>query len=144
MGNRQCHRNHTHGTSASSAADLFTYAAAPTVSAVAPPSGLALGGQSVIITGTHLALATAVDFGSTPASSFTINSSTQVTAVAPVGAAGVVDVRVVAPGGALATSKADQFTYMGPAVTAVAPNSGPSWAARQSLSREPISPAPRG
>ncbi len=114
-----------HGTSAISTADQYTYAAVPTVAAVAPASGLALGGKPVVITGTHLALATAVEFGAAFSPSFTINSATQITAVAPVGAAGVVDVRVVAPGGASATSKADQFTYVGPAVTAVTPSSGP-------------------
>ena len=62
------------GTSATSAADQFTYAAAPTVTAVSPTSGPAAGGTAVTITGTDFTGATAVDFGTTAATSFTVNS----------------------------------------------------------------------
>ena len=53
------------GTSATSSADQFTYTAAPTVTAVSPTSGPGSGGTSVIVTGTDLANATAVKFGTT-------------------------------------------------------------------------------
>ena len=47
----------------------------PTVTAIAPGSGPVAGGTSVIITGTNFTNATAVNFGSTAASSFTVNSA---------------------------------------------------------------------
>jgi len=50
----------------------------------------------------------AVHFGATPATSFTVNSATQVTAVVPAGT-GTVNVRVTTPGGQSAVSA--NFTY---------------------------------
>jgi IPT/TIG domain len=83
----------------------------PTISAVNPSSGDYGGGISVTITGANFTGATAVKFGVNNAASFTVNSATQITAVAPAGA-GVVDVRVTTPlGGASSIVAADQFTY---------------------------------
>ncbi|MGH7019824.1 MAG: IPT/TIG domain-containing protein [Brevundimonas sp.] len=115
------------GTSATSAADQFTYVAAPTVTSISPTSGPSMGGTSVTITGTNFSGVTAVTFGATAASGFTVNSATQITATAPAGSAGTVDVRVTAGGGTSATSVADQFTYLAaPTVTSISPSSGPS------------------
>ena len=115
------------GTTATSAADQYTYVAAPTVASVAPTSGPHSVGTDETITGTNLTGATAVTFGATPATSFTVNSATSITATAPAGAAGVVDVKVTTAGGTTATSAADQYTYVAaPAVTSVAPSSGPT------------------
>src|SRR5262249_18885519 len=50
----------------------------------------------------------AVHFGATPATSFTVNSATQITAVVPAGA-GTVNVRVTGPGGQSPVSA--NFTY---------------------------------
>jgi len=99
------------GISATSAADQFTYVAAPAVTSVSPASGPSTGGTTVTITGTGLSGATAVTFGATAATGFTVNSSTQITATSPAGAAGTVDIRVTTAGGTSVTSVADQFTY---------------------------------
>ena len=115
------------GTSATSAADQFTYVAAPTVTSISPTAGPTAGGATVTITGTNLSGATAVTFGGTAASGVTVNSATQITATAPAQAAGTVDVRVTTMGGTSATSVADQFTYVAmPTVTSVSPTAGPS------------------
>ncbi|MBS0590235.1 MAG: IPT/TIG domain-containing protein, partial [Proteobacteria bacterium] len=115
------------GTSATSAADQFTYVAPPTVSGVAPTVGPTSGGTTVIITGTNLSGASAVKFGGTNAAAYTVNSATQITATSPAGAAGTVDVTVTTVGGTSATSSADQYTYTpAPAVTAINPTSGPT------------------
>jgi hypothetical protein len=116
----------TGGTSATGTADQYTYAAPPTVSGVSPSAGPLAGGTPVTITGTNLTNASAVSFGSTAATSFTVNSATQVTATAPAGSAGAVDVTITAPGGTTAKSVADQYTYTSaPTVTGVSPASGP-------------------
>jgi hypothetical protein len=119
------------GTSSTSSADHYTYnnvtESAPTVTAVSPNTGATAGGMAVVITGTNFDGATAVKFGSTAASSFTINSGAQVTAVAPAGSAGTVDITVTTPNGSSGTGSADQFTYQStaaPTVTGVSPTSG--------------------
>jgi YVTN family beta-propeller protein len=113
------------GTSPTSAADAFTYVAAPAVSALSPNSGSTTGGTSVVITGTSLTGASGVSFGSTVATVFTVNSATQITAVAPAGTAGTVDVTVTTIGGTSTTGSADNYTYrLVPVVSAVSPVTG--------------------
>ena len=58
----------------------------------------------MIITGTNLFGATAVDFGASGTTSFTVNSATSITAVSPAGSAGTVDITVTTPIGTSTTS----------------------------------------
>ncbi len=100
----------------------FTYVAVPALTTLVPNAGPVTGGTTVVITGTNLTGATAVNFGATPASSFTVNSATQITAVAPAGT-GTVQVTVTTPGG---TSNGLPYTYIPvPAITTVVPSVGP-------------------
>ena len=102
----------------------YTYVAPPVISGLAPTSGLAAGGASVVITGTGFTGATAVQFGGTAAASFVVNSDTQITAVSPAGS-GSVTVGVTTPYGS--GTSAGTFTYIPPpAVTGLAPTSGPA------------------
>jgi len=80
----------------------------PTVTGFAPSLGGV--GSSVVITGTNLTGAGVVKFGAarTNATSFTVNSPTQITATVPMGASGTGPIVVTTPGGT-ATSAA-QFT----------------------------------
>jgi hypothetical protein len=117
----------TGGTSATSAPDQFTYVAAPTVTSVSPNSGPLGGGTSVTITGTGFTGASAVHFGGSSATTFTVNSDTSITTSSPAEGAGTVDVTVITIGGTSATSGADQFTYVAaPTVTNISPNTGPT------------------
>ncbi|MFJ5220696.1 IPT/TIG domain-containing protein [Streptomyces sp. NPDC088354] len=101
----------------------YTYAVVPVLTSVSPSGGPASGGTTVVLTGTDLGGATAVRFGSTAATSFTVNSSTQITAVAPAGT-GAVPVTVTTPGG---TSNAVTYTYtVVPVLTSVSPSQGPA------------------
>ena len=100
--------------------------ALPTVSKLNPSTGLPSGGNSVVITGTNFTDVFAVKFGSATAS-FTVNSATQITAVAPTGALGsTVDVTVETAAGTSATSSASKYTYGLPTLTALNPASGPT------------------
>ncbi|WP_350347468.1 IPT/TIG domain-containing protein [Agromyces sp. G08B096] len=72
----------------------FTYLPVTTVDGVTPGTGPASGGTQVTITGHCFAGATAVLFGTTPATSFTVVDDTTITAVAPAGT-GTVDVTVI-------------------------------------------------
>ncbi len=112
------------GTSPIVAADKFTYTTpppTPAVSAVSPTTGSA--GAVVTITGTGFTGATAVSFGATAASSFTVVSDTQITATAPAGS-GSVDITVTTPAGTSPAVAVDKFTYAPPAVTGLNPTSG--------------------
>jgi len=77
----------------------FTWVAAPTISSFTPTSGGS--GTSVVITGTLLTGATAISFGGTGATSFVVNSATQITAVVGTGSTG--SVSVTTPGGTVST-----------------------------------------
>src|SRR5690606_23252201 len=64
------------------------------------------------ITGTGLTGTTAIAFGAIPATSFTVNSDSQITATVPAASAGAVTVSVTAPGGT--GSVTDGYTYVAP------------------------------
>ncbi len=115
------------GTSATSTADQFTFTAA-SVTGVDPRSGPAHGGTVITLTGTGFTTVTAVDFGTTPASSFTIHSDTSITAISPPEASGKVDITVTTPGGSSISRTADRFTFrvVPTVVKAVSPTSGPT------------------
>ncbi|MDR3593934.1 IPT/TIG domain-containing protein [Clostridium sp.] len=92
-------------------ASLTVNTAAPTVTAVSPASGIITGGNTVTITGTGFTGATAVNFGSTAATSFNVVSDTEITATVPAGSAGAVDITVTTASGTSSTSSADKYTY---------------------------------
>ena len=73
-------------------------------------------------TPTGLIGVTAVDFGTTPAATFTVISATSIMAASPAGT-GTVDATVVAPDKTSAISPADHFSY-GPVVTGLSPAGG--------------------
>ena len=72
----------------------------PTVTSISPSNGDSKGGTTVTITGTYLGDATGVTFNSTPATSVTQISATQLAAVAPAGTAdSYATISVTNPGG---------------------------------------------
>ena len=117
------------GTSATAGTgNDYTYVApVPTVTEMGPTSGTTSGGTSVTIAGTGLFGATAVNFGGTGATSFTVNSATQITATTPAHVAGTVEVTVTTAGGTSSTEGTDNdYTYVAPVptVSGLAPSSG--------------------
>jgi hypothetical protein len=101
---------------------------APIVSSISPASGSTAGGSAVKISGLYLDEATGVTFGSTPASSFSVDSSSQITAIAPLSAASTVDVRVTGVGGSSAVGTADRYAFTAPTTTSkpLGPELGPA------------------
>lgn len=86
----------------------------PTITELEPNFGPVAGGTSVKITGTDLTAASAVKFGDLPASAFTVESDTQITATAPRSSTvGAVDVTVTTLAGTSATTRVDRFFYEG-------------------------------
>ena len=71
------------GTGTGTGAFSYVASGTPTVTSVNPNFGPVAGGTSVTITGTNFTGATAVKFGVTAASSFAVNSATQITATSP-------------------------------------------------------------
>ncbi|HXN39441.1 MAG TPA: IPT/TIG domain-containing protein [Solirubrobacteraceae bacterium] len=111
------------GVSATGAADRYTYVHTPTVSKLSTKSGPVAGHTSVTITGTEFTGVTAVSFGAAGALHFTVVSPTSITAEAPPGTAGTVDVIVTNAAGPSAKSAKDHFEYT-PTVESVAPDEG--------------------
>jgi FG-GAP-like repeat/IPT/TIG domain len=107
----------------------------PVVSGLNVSTGLTAGGTSVTISGVNFsggAGQTQVLFGTTPATSLTVNSDGSITALAPAHAAGTVDVTVQSPYGTSAVTAADRFTFGQSTVHAqglvgVAPATGQWW-----------------
>jgi len=88
----------------------------PSIASISPATGPTAGGTVVTITGTNFNDATEVKFGATAATTFAVNSNTQITATSPdvssvVPVPGVVDVSVTTAGGTSAIVAGDQFTY---------------------------------
>lgn len=103
----------------------FFYLNAPTLASVSPGQGPSAGRTTVTLTGTDLSGATAVGFGGTPATGYTVDSPTQITAVAPAGT-GAVAVTVTTPGG---TSNPVVYSYLGsPVLALLSPAQGPTGA----------------
>jgi hypothetical protein len=111
---------------------LFTYLplppVPPVVVLVAPLTGTVDGGTPVTITGTGFSGATAVSFGGTAATSFTVDSDTSISAVTPAHALGPVTVSVTTPAGT--STVPGLFSYLPiapppPVVVLVAPLTGP-------------------
>jgi hypothetical protein len=115
------------GTPTTGGFSVFYGTPKPAVTSVSPSQGSTAGGTDVTIGGTYLTSpyppVTAIDFGTTPATSFSANGQS-ITATAPAGSAGTVDVRVVTADGSSPTSPADRFTYVTP-TPPPAPTPGP-------------------
>jgi M6 family metalloprotease-like protein len=105
----------------------------PTITSFSPTSGPV--GTSVIITGTNLAGATSVTFGGVAATTFTVDSATQITATVPTGA---VTGRITAttPNGT-ATSAADFTVGSAPPTSGLQFSASAYWAYETAGSANP-------
>ncbi len=92
----------------------FTVGPFFSITALSPRGGLPAGATPVTITGSGFTGATAVKFGTLPATSFSVVNDTTVTAVSPAHALGTVDVSVTTSAGTTPTVTADQYTYSTP------------------------------
>ncbi len=97
----------------------------PFVTSVSPSSGLATPSSNVTITGSDFTGATMVTFGGVPASSFTVESDSMISAVTPFLPQRTLDIQVTNGFGESALTPDDRFTVESPAsspqaVTAVA------------------------
>lgn len=110
----------TFGNQSATGAGIYTYVSPPTVASVVPIRGPTGGGQTVTIAGANFeAGATAVSFGGAAATGVTVLSPTQLTAVTPPHAAGVVDVVVQTFGSSSSQATLPgSYRYVDPAGTA--------------------------
>lgn len=92
--------------------------AAASISSLTATFGPPTGGDTVVIAGDNLGAATDVTFGGVSATSFTVDSNTQIRAVAPAGVLDtVVDVQVIASNGdSDTTGAADDYLYGVPVI----------------------------
>jgi hypothetical protein len=87
---------------------------APTITAVAPATGPSTGATVVTISGTDLEGATAVTFGAAAASSFVVNSESQITAISPAGNPGAAPISVTTVAGTATSTQPFGFTESAP------------------------------
>ncbi|MER5970587.1 IPT/TIG domain-containing protein [Streptomyces sp. NPDC002055] len=87
---------------------LYIGVPGPVIVTAVPPTGPATGGNLVTIVGSGFTGATAVNFGATPATSFTVISDNLIVATAPAGT-GTVPITVVTPAG---TSTSFSYLYV--------------------------------
>lgn len=116
------------GTSKANKHAVFTYKQVPVITSVSPSSGWVEGGNTITIGGSSFAKVSAVTFGGTPAT-FTVVSTSKITAKVPAHSSGTVDVRVATGVGPSAVTAETRYTYVshpGPTISSVVPNSGPT------------------
>jgi hypothetical protein len=98
----------------------------PTVTGISPNFGPVTGGTSVTVTGTGFVSGAALTFAGAPATGVTVVSTTSITATAPAGTVGAVDVVVINPDSQTGTLAAG-YTYIGPpTVTTLSVTTGPT------------------
>ena len=85
----------------------------PVIYKLTPATGGTAGGNVVILSGGSFTAATAVSFGGTPAASFVVNGPKKITAVAPPGAIGTVEITVSAGATTSLLRPSDKYTYHG-------------------------------
>jgi hypothetical protein len=96
---------------------------APAITSLSPTYGPPTGGNTVTIGGCNFAGTTAVDFGSTPATSFTVTNGDSISAVAPAGT-GTVNIFIHATGGVSGSSSAASYTFESAGYTMAATDGG--------------------
>jgi len=93
---------------------LYTYRnpGTPVVSKTEANRGSTAGGETVVLTGSGFTGATGVRFENAPATSFTVESDTRITAVAPARATpGLVNIEVETPSGANPNAPSSWYLY---------------------------------
>ena len=117
------------GSSPLTTADRFAYGAGvpPVVTGLSVTTGSTNGGMPIVIHGSGFTGASAVGFGTVPATPFTVVSDTEIDTTVPQwGGNSPVDVQVTTPGGTSAVTGADQFTYQQPVAPTSTFTSSPS------------------
>ncbi|MGB7992391.1 MAG: PKD domain-containing protein [Methanoregula sp.] len=99
-----------------------TTPAAPAVTSISPTYGPLSTGTTITITGTNFTGATGVTFGGTAANSFSVVSSTEITATSPASVTpGQVDVLVTTPEGISTAVPGDKYNFAATATTIPVP-----------------------
>lgn len=106
---------------ASTANFIPAAAGVPTISSFLPTTGSV--GSSVVITGTNFGCTSSVVFNTTAATTYVVNSATQITATVPVGTT-TGPLHVTTTGGGPANSTTNFTVVAGPAITSFTPTSG--------------------
>ena len=93
---------------------------APEITSITPSFGSVTGGTLLTITGKNFNKATAVQFGTTPAAGFTVDSDTEITVTAPRALRpGKVDVSVTTFAGENVNTRFDDYVYRACVVPAI-------------------------
>jgi hypothetical protein len=103
---------------------VFPLYTGPTVSSIAPPSGLTAGGTAVTIGGAGFQSGATVTMGGAAATGVSVVNASTITATSPAHAVGIVDVTVANPD-TLSSTLSGGYTYFCTTPTPTASNTGP-------------------
>ena len=110
----------SHGTSAVTRHDVFTYVAPPKITSLSAKAVMVTGGTRIVVHGSSFVHVRRVLFGTTPGTKLHVTSAKTLAVTVPAHVAGVVDVRVVTSYGKSSTHTVDRFSFVGPVLTTVA------------------------
>ncbi len=95
----------------SATTSVTVQASSPTVTSITPKAGASAGGKGVTINGTNFQSGATVTIGGSAATSVTVVSATQITALTPPGTPGATNVTVTNPGNSSGTLP-NGYTFM--------------------------------
>jgi hypothetical protein len=97
---------------------------APTLTGVAPQSGLEIGGTPITLTGANFAAGATVTIGGAPATNVAVLSPNVLTAETPTGTVGAATIAVTTAGGTVTLANSFTFLDASPELQGVSPTSG--------------------
>ena len=112
------------GTLSTTLSNAYTYVSAPTITLVEPESGTTSGGTGISITGTGFVETPTITINGVPCTDVYLIGSTFIGCTTGPGTQGTGDVIVTNPDSGSATA-VDAYTYTGPSIGLISPNSGP-------------------
>ncbi len=117
-------RNGTGAVSQPATGSIYLVRTAPTITSISGDAGSPAGGNTVTVSGTHLAPGAAVTFGGTPSPTVKFVSGSTLRLTVPARSPGAAQVTVTTVAGSSAATVNSLYAYGAPTVSQVAPDAG--------------------
>ncbi|CAN2216067.1 Listeria/Bacterioides repeat [Candidatus Nanopelagicaceae bacterium] len=107
----------TYAGGSTSAANAIKYYALITITGISPSSATSSPGNTIVISGTNFVDITSIGFYQAPVTTFTVNSSTQITLTSPIMQSGSNNITIVNPGGSVTSTSTINIMPAAPVIT---------------------------